>query len=262
MFCKNCGKQIDNNAKFCSGCGMMTGGNTAVTAAVTDTEQTKGKKLWSKKTVYIIGAAALAVFIAASVISFGVNFFAHRTNRSISDRMDSYFDGRKFGEEYPWEYFDDDDDYGSYGRGYGGRGTYGGGAQIPNASAAPSATPAPWWPADENGKYPTDSDYKWPAGDDKYEYYTNSTIPKFESVTGKQPVKIDTDNGNTYYTYDLDETAYNEYVKVLKERGFKQSDFEVKGKDSYEKYMLGDSSFYEYLIIYHMNSENRLIIMA
>lgn len=277
MFCKNCGKQLSDSVQFCPYCGVMQ--NTAPDTAVAVPANADGKpqkKLFKKSTVIIICAVAAAVIFITAVIGAVTGFVFHKIHRGydIENRLDKYFDNYYDDydyDDYPWEYFDDDDDFGRYGGQYGSDGIYGGapyggqygsGGSAPAASPNPSATPVPWWPADENGKYPTDEGYKWPTGDGKYEYYTDSTIPKFESVTGKQPTKAETVKGNTYYTYDLDENAYNEYIKVLEERGFKQSDFEVKGKSSYVTYKLGDSSFYEYLIIYKMNDKNSLIIMA
>lgn len=285
MFCKNCGKQLADGTQFCPYCGALQ--HTAppeYNAVPTDANGKPMKKLFKKSTIIIICAVAAAVIFITAVIGAVTGFVFHKTHRGydIEDRLDEYFDNYYDDyddDDYPWEYFDDDDDFGRYGGQYGvphgGQygsggiyggapygGQYGSGGSAPAASPTPSATPAPWWPADENGKYPTDEGYKWPAGDGKYEYYADSTIPKFESVTGKQPTKAETVKGNTYYTYDLDENAYNEYIKVLEERGFKQSDFEVKGKSSYVTYKLGDSSFYEYLIIYKMNDKNSLIIMA
>lgn len=272
MFCKNCGKHIDENTQYCEYCGAMQKSADAVPIVSIEGGHSD-KKLFKKSTAVIIGAVALAVIILLTGAITVVRFMSSvKAPHGIGDRLDNYFDDD---DDMPWEYFDDDEDmddyYGMYGGnrgGYGGgSGNYGGipyGGQYPNAGSAPAAssTPAPWWPADENGKYPQDSDYKWPTGDDKYEYYTDSSIPKFESVTGKQPTKVQNEKGNTYYTYDMDEDAYNDYIKVLEERGFKQYEFEAKGKNSYVQYRLGDSGFYEYLIIYKMNDKNKLIIMA
>lgn len=271
MFCKNCGKYISDDKQYCEYCGAMQNVTEGVPIPSIEGKNNQ-KKLFKKSTVIAISAVALAVFIlfaGATVITKVVsNIKAHH---SVSDRLDRYFDDD---DDMPWEYFDDDDDfddyYGMHGGnhgGYGGSGGYGVspyGGQYPSSGSAPAAssTPAPWWPADENGKYPQDSGYKWPTGDDKYEYYTDSSIPKFESVTGEQPKEIKNDKGNTYYTYDMNEDKYNEYVKVLEERGFKQYEFEAKGRNSYVQYRLGDSGFYEYLIIYKMNDQNKLIIMA
>ncbi len=266
MYCKNCGKQINDNAKFCSFCGKMTDN---VTVSVHNTNikpvgYNSGKKLWPKNIAYIIGAAALAVIIISSAVLGISRFTRHFIARDDfhNNGPVEYYDYRNHRNSHPWDYFDNDDDdifggYDIYGGGQNGRGQV-----SPGASAQHKPTVGPWWSADENGRYPTDEGYKWPSGDGTYEYYINSTIPKFESVTGVELKKTETDNGSTYYTYELNDDAYKAYIKVLAERGFKQSEFEVKGQNSYEMYTLGDSSFYEYLVIYHMNSENKLIITA
>lgn len=297
MYCNNCGKQLSDGAKFCSFCGKMSDGadskqNYTSGQAYKAAVESDSKKLWSKGTAYAIGAAALAVSIILSVVlavgNYAVGSYTEGgVTRDSRQGIDEFFsDGieRGYGNHHngaqPWEYFDDDDIYGGYGI-YGGMPNggmpnegmpnggmpnegmpNGGGQSNPSASPEPKPTAGPWWPADENGKYPTDEGYKWPTGDGRYEYYEGSTIPTFESVTGAALKKTYTEDGNTYYTYDLNENAYNRYIEALKEKGFKQSDFEVKGQNSYEIYKLGDDSFYEYLIIYHMNSDNELTIMA
>lgn len=278
MYCNNCGKQLSDGSKFCSFCGKMADGNVKPSQDYSSEPDYKaevvndGKRLWPKSAAYAIGAVALAVTIILGGVLIVSNYLENKVQGSSHQRIDGYFTDRNehgYGkydddEPMPWDYFDDDDIYGGYGM-YGGMPYSGGqnGSQSnPSVSPQPKPTAGPWWPADENGKYPTDEGYKWPSGDGKYEYYANSTIPKFESVTGKALKKTDAEDDNTYYTYDLDENAYNKYIEALKEKGFKQSDFEVKGQNSYEVYTLGEDSFYEYLIIYHMNSDNELIIMA
>ncbi len=272
MYCNNCGKQLPDGARFCTSCGKMVnnGASSGVNAGYTsgqtvNAEVTSGeKRLWKKEIAYAIGAAALAVTIVISCVNAIGRYTQSKESRNTHQSIDEYFSDDYNGAQ-PWEYFDDDDDFYGYYGGYGmyGGGQSGGGSQTkPNVSPAPKPTAGPWWPADENGKYPTDEGYKWPSGDGTYEYYANSTIPKFESVTGVSLKKSETEDGNTYYTYEINNDAYNKYIEVLKEKGFKQSEFEVKGQNSYEKYTLGDSTFYEYLIIYHMNSDNELVIMA
>lgn len=266
---------MGDNEQFCQNCGMMVSSPSAP-----ELPHEGGKRLISKPVAYAIAGIALIVIILITGISAVRNFIIDHGGRSVEDRLDGYFDDRD--DAMPWEYFDDrggfddryddyyDDYYDYYGHGGDHHGYYGGMPYggVPGGNSAPSgATPAPSpdmsaWPADENGKYPNDNDYKWPSGDGKYEYYNNSTIPKYESVTGAELIKAETENGNTYYTYKADDKAYDEYIKAIKDRGFKQSEFEVKGKNSYETYKLGDDSFYEYLIIYRMNTDGEIVIMA
>ena len=64
-------------------------------------------------------------------------------------------------------------------------------------------------PTDRNGNSASSKDYEWPTGDGTYEFYAKSTIPKFESVTGKTMTASETDNsGNTYYKYEMDENFH------------------------------------------------------
>lgn len=114
-------------------------------------------------------------------------------------------------------------------------------------------------PTDRNGNSASSKDYEWPTGDGTYEFYAKSTIPKFESVTGKTMTASETDNsGNTYYKYEMDMDAYNKYLDALKNAGYSQTKFDAQGKDSYVVYENGN----QYLIIYLMNSENQIVIMA
>lgn len=114
-------------------------------------------------------------------------------------------------------------------------------------------------PTDRNGNSASSKDYEWPTGDGTYEFYAKSTIPKFESVTGKTMTASETDNsGNTYYKYEMDMDAYNKYLDVLKNAGYSQTKFDAQGRDSYVMYENGN----QYLIIYLMNSENQIVIMA
>ena len=114
-------------------------------------------------------------------------------------------------------------------------------------------------PTDRNGNSASSKDYEWPTGDGTYEFYAKSTIPKFESVTGKTMTASETDNsGNTYYKYEMDMVAYNKYLDALKNAGYSQTKFDAQGKDSYVVYENGN----QYLIIYLMNSENQIVIMA
>ena len=284
MYCNNCGKQLNNDAKFCEFCGKMIN----VTNNDTNNKKYESSKFGANNTkplipkyvAYIIGGVALALVIFSMLISAVSNYIVNKNiPKSYHNHIEQYFDDfeDKWDRDYnddddePWDYFDDYNDYygnhggGSYGApfgNYGSNGSNGSGGTMPDATAAPKPTAGPWWPADENGKTPTDEGYKWPSGDGTYEYYMNSTIPKFESVTGASLKDTDYEDGNIYYTYDMSEESYKKYIEVIKERGFKQSEFEAKGKNSYEMYTLGDEYFYEYLVIYHMNSSNEIVIMA
>lgn len=264
MYCTNCGKEIKTGEVFCSGCGKMQGKPRR-----TRTYVLNEKRLIPKKAAYAIGGVALVITLITSV-ALGK---ADRKNEKAEDSQ-NYAERYGSQSQDPWEYFGGDDMYNPYGM-YGGSGNMFGGSGgfygdygssgssgNPDAMQTPSPTLNPYWQSDENGKLPTDEGYRWPSGDDKYEYYMNSTIPKFESVTGVKLKSTKDNNGNIYYTYDMDEDAYKEYVKVIKDKGFKQSEFEVQGKNSYEKYTIGDDYFSEYLIIYHMNTSGEIVIMA
>lgn len=67
MFCKQCGAQIPDGAKFCRNCGAKADGdNTAPMSSVpSEANQSKGKK--SKKGLVILGAIILLVIIAVII---------------------------------------------------------------------------------------------------------------------------------------------------------------------------------------------------
>lgn len=276
MYCNNCGKQLNDDTNFCEFCGKMINvtnngiNNKSYTPGKNGTSN--NKKLIPKYAAYIIGGAALALVIFAMLISAVSGYIVNKSiSKSPDKSIEQYFNDRwdrdynDDDEDDPWDYFDDySDNYGGgfYGSPYGNYGNRGNSGTMPGETSAPKPTAGPWWPADENGKTPVDEGYKWPSGDGTYEYYMNSTIPKFESVTGASLKDTEYEDGNVYYTYDMDEESYKKYIEVIKERGFTQSEFEVKGKNSYEMYTLGDEYFYEYLVIYHMNSSNKIVIMA
>lgn len=148
---------------------------------------------------------------------------------------------------------------GGYGNGNNGTpGNNGGGYGNGNNGGSGGQVSDPL-PTDRNGNSASSKDYEWPTGDGTYEFYAKSTIPKFESVTGKTMTASETDNsGNTYYKYEMDMDAYNKYLDALKNAGYSQTKFDAQGKDSYVVYENGN----QYLIIYLMNSENQIVIMA
>lgn len=257
------------------------------------------KRLWSKGVIFaIIGVViAISIAITAFMIGFGaISSYTHNRIRSNSKNMFGNHNGI-YGNQSPWEQFNegDSDEYyygfgsgnsGNYGFGNGdgsgngsgrggnygfdngdgsrnGNGAYGfgGGGGYGNSDGSIQASPLPSdsLPTDKNGKTPADDGYEWPTGDGQYEFYIKSTIPKFESVTGKNMIDNEDDNqGNLYYIYDLDKDAYDKYIKMLDEKGFKQSEFEVEGKNSYVVY----EKDYEYLIIYLMYTDNQIVVMA
>ena len=72
---------------------------------------------------------------------------------------------------------------GNNGGGYGNGNNGGSGGQVSDPL-----------PTDRNGNSASSKDYEWPTGDGTYEFYAKSTIPKFESVTGKTMTASETDN--------------------------------------------------------------------
>ena len=80
MFCKNCGKEIDNNSKFCSNCGYNF-----------ESENPAEKVIASKKRDKLNAAFALNIIALGVVLAFIV------ANNVVSDASDSdefiiYFD--------------------------------------------------------------------------------------------------------------------------------------------------------------------------
>ncbi len=88
MFCSNCGKQLDENAKFCDGCGAQQGAGNDINSAsnqqapnsnpnvnanyqTSHTEPTPQAKKVSKKTTNIIIAAAI-VLVAFLIGKFAI----------------------------------------------------------------------------------------------------------------------------------------------------------------------------------------------
>ena len=126
----------------------------------------------------------------------------------------------------------------------------------PSASTQQDSDPLP---TDRFGNSYTSPSYEWPTGDGTYEFYAKSTIPKFESVTGQPCTGTETDeNGNVYYKYAMNMDAYNAYIKAIEGYGYKQTEFDAQGNNSYATYENG----VQYLTIYLMNSDNEIVIMA
>ena len=226
------------------------------------------KKLWGREITIPIAAISLAVVLV--FIGFSV-YSTFKTQRygAQDNRVHQQYGAHNYGnipdsggyDEYG-DFFNQYGDYfGKYGGGYNygngnnnGSGGYGNGNN--GGSGGQVSDPLP---TDRNGNSASSKDYEWPTGDGTYEFYAKSTIPKFESVTGKTMTASETDNsGNTYYKYEMDMDAYNKYLDALKNAGYSQTKFDAQGKDSYVVYENGN----QYLIIYLMNSENQIVIMA
>ncbi len=264
MFCSNCGKELKDGDKFCESCGMMVKREeTAAAAEPQNLPVPAPKKKSSGKTAAIIigivsGVVILACLVTLTAASL-ISSYRHRNDHNghnYPGMYDDYDDYDDFGDYFDG-FFDDDND-GLY-PGYSGGGNNGGGqnsapAQTPAATAQPDDS----LPPDSNGKTYDDPAYQWPTGDGTYEFYAKSTIPKFESVTGKPCTDTDVEDGNTYYEYDMDMDAYNAYIKALEAAGYTQSEFDARGKNSYVRYEKG----VQYLVIYLMNTDNEIVIMA
>lgn len=282
MFCSNCGKELPENANFCESCGMMVkqpdSSQTLYTSAEPVDAQPQPapkRKALSGKVVAIIGIIAALVLVVCIIVTAVCAFVGSRANRARNgqyysggynygyprgyDDYDDFFGG--YGDFFD-DYFDDDDDYGTY-RGYSNRG---GSSGSGNSASAPTAAPTEAPAADSNplptdrfGNSYTSPSYEWPTGDGTYEFYAKSTIPKFESVTGQTCTGTETDeNGNVYYKYAMDMDAYNAYIKVIEGYGYKQTEFDAQGNNSYATYQ----NDVQYLTIYLMNSDNEIVIMA
>ncbi len=265
MFCSNCGKELPENAKFCDSCGMMVKPAENQTADTVYTPQVvRPKRKTSGKTaaiiIGIVSAAIVLVCFIALLITSLVGAY-HRSHNNLPGNFpggyfDDYDDYGDFFDDY-YDFFDDDH-HGGYPGYYGNSNPAAAPTQAPAATADPAAS-APPLPTDSNGNTYDSPNYQWPTGDGTYEFYAKSTIPKFESVTGKPCTDTEKDSdGNTYYEYDMDMDAYNAYIKAIEAAGYSQSEFDVQGQNSYTRYDNG----VQYLVIYLMNSENEIVIMA
>ena len=208
----------------------------------------------------IVSAAVILVCLIALIVTSLIGAYRRShfdaPNRYPGGYFDDYDDYDDFFDDY-YDFFNDDhhDGYRGY---YGNANPTPAPTQAPSSTAAPDAAPNPL-PTDSSGRTYDDPNYQWPTGDGTYEFYAKSTIPKFESVTGKPCTDVDVeDDGSTYYEYDMDMDAYNQYIKAIEAAGYSQTEFDVQGKNSYARYDNG----VQYLIIYLMNSENEIVIMA
>ncbi len=263
MFCSNCGKELKDGDKFCDSCGMMVKREETAQAAAPQNQLVPApKKKSSGKTAAIIigivsGAIILACVIALTAASVIANY-RHGNGHNGHNYPGMYDDYDDYDDFFDGFFGDDDGLYPGYSGGSGNNGSV---QQNPAPAQTPAATAQPddSLPPDSNGKTYDDPAYQWPTGDGTYEFYAKSTIPKFESVTGKPCTDTDVEeDGNTYYEYDMDMDAYNTYIKALEAAGYTQTEFDAKGKNSYVKYEKG----VQYLIIYLMNSDNEIVIMA
>lgn len=279
MFCSNCGKEIRDGDNFCESCGKMVrpGENAPNRPPFEPSDNSQSlepsgnlpavrKDKTGKTAAIIIGVVSGAVILLCIIAVITAASIASLSGRGHNnDHFDGYgdFDDRDDYDDFFDRFFDDDDDdlYPGYGKGGSAdNGSANNGSADNGSAAAPGATAIPddSLPPDSNGKTYDDPDYQWPTGDGTYEFYAKSTIPKFESVTGKPCTDTDVENGNTYYEYDMDMDAYNAYIKALEDAGYTQTKFDVQGRDSYVRYDKGA----QYLIIYQMNSDNEIVIMA
>ena len=252
MFCSNCGKELPDGANFCDSCGMMLKADPVHTG-----ESDSGyappaapqNKLPGKNVVIGIGIASAAVIVLCILVIIGASAIGTLNNKRGGFNVYDYPDSSYFGSRGDYGSYDygDNDKYSRFGS---------------NSPASPKITASPdaeSLPPDRNGNTYDNPDYEWPATDGTYEFYAKSTIPKFESVTGQKCIDTVTDeDGDTYYKYALDNAALSSYIEVIKKAGYTQTDFDVQGKDSFERYENG----VQYLDIYVMNSDGEIVIMA
>lgn len=252
---------------------------TGYVEPVSDYVPENHKKHWSRGTIFGICAVAVAVLIGIFGLEIAFSKIDHRNANRNSAQNNFGFRSEERGDGYGSGHDDYDDDmyedyvdeffrrYGGmfgdgidgsggekdgYGGGYGGYGRGDG----PNENIQDETSP---FPTDDNGNTYMSPNYGWPKGDGKYEYYKASTIPSFESVTGNLLISTEIDQDEyVYYKYDLDMEAYAKYLDVLKEYGYIQTQFDAQGRDSYVIY----ENEGQYLILYLMNSDNQIVIMA
>ena len=86
MFCKNCGKQISDTAKFCPSCGKIVGIVVNGTASGSMQSVAGGSiTLLKRKKIVKIAGITIAVILALSVI---LNFFSNPIDSAL-DRFES-----------------------------------------------------------------------------------------------------------------------------------------------------------------------------
>lgn len=72
MFCKNCGKQIDDNAVICPSCGVATGNNAQTSNTTQSTETTEGKlKLYHILTIIGLSLSCFGFYIGTFKLLIG-----------------------------------------------------------------------------------------------------------------------------------------------------------------------------------------------
>lgn len=282
MFCSNCGKEVKDTDVYCGNCGMLLKREETPPPVFTSDSQTPPpppppgpdpqnpppppppgpqnpppppppKKRSAGKTAAIIVGIVAGVIILICIITLtvvSVTALHRQRNQNFFNNVPGMYDD--YGDFFD-DFFDGDHMYPGYG-GNSGQNSASGATSAPAATAVPDDS----LPPDSNGNTYDNPNYQWPAGDGTYEFYAKSTIPKFESVTGVKCKDTDVENGNTYYEYKLDEDAYNKYIQVLKDLGYTQTEFDVQGRDSYCRYDKGA----QYLMIYLVNSDNEIVIMA
>lgn len=134
MFCSNCGKEIQDSAKFCNGCGNVVSGSKAQTSASSSSPIEKLSKLSSgkKKAIAIISGVAVLIIAAIIIIikiyenklegiwymrpvvespseSYGVILEFYDDGTGMSYEYESYdgVSGLDSAEEFEWDLDDD-----------------------------------------------------------------------------------------------------------------------------------------------------------
>ena len=96
MFCENCGKQIEDDAKFCEYCGAVIstqtiGNEKAEQAGVTSKKVSVKKELNKPLLITIIVAIVVLVAGGAGIILFD-NYNHEKGDEAIKAVQDSYFE--------------------------------------------------------------------------------------------------------------------------------------------------------------------------
>ena len=73
MYCKNCGKELDDDVKFCTNCGASTSDNLASGQDTKKANSSPDKDKKEKKVIYYIAFAAAIIVIICSVL-FAANY--------------------------------------------------------------------------------------------------------------------------------------------------------------------------------------------
>lgn len=83
MFCKNCGKQLDDNANFCEYCGNSTGDNPIMFASENNPASNK-----SKKKIIIISVISALILLIAGLVGYLI--YEEIQVRRMSDEIRSH----------------------------------------------------------------------------------------------------------------------------------------------------------------------------